>query len=700
MTGWHRICRFWRSQPPLSQVFIVLALLLVVVAYLPTLQFDYVTQDQWRAFRYPSHAQSFLERVQQCTTLVNDFYIQTGRPLVWLTECLEHGFVEEIADFQVLRPVSLIVVCATLLYLAFVLSKLTGSLVSSLVIAGSFVLSAGYSFMYLQGWLALMVLISVLLAAASFDELCRHELERFVPVSPLRYTGLIGSASLFLFGCLIYPAWVFLVIVLALIQCLLTVERREHDFLRALIRLGYTLVFYGLLSIVYYGFVKLCQMISADHDFGRYAVEAQGSLATIVDRVWRIIDYLCRMKVLGFEVPYGFSLGMIAVMSVKLSYRHTTLNVHHNYGVIAAKAVVLCVVIVGCLLVSVIPWLLSSMDTLSTRHVVPVTLFLGFVVVWLVQRCVVAPLSRHFHNAQYFVFGAILLVISFVKSQQSFLEIVSTRSEIELLRVKLKQWYTVDNWRNHRFILIIVPSTSRPLGVESLISAEGAGSDDAVLYTSRGLAPLVWQPTAILREMGATGFHLVDCGFDTQSCVASALLAKNSVVVAFATGLETITAPVVPYIINMSQLTSLPVEPSIDIQASASVSATSRLDDYGPEGLFLSVPPGWHAQKAPSYPQILTIDFNTTRSFQILSLLPQELSLLDRLPKRIALEVSDDGEQWITVGEFDDLCDKVEPDGWVRIAMPSPVTTRHMRINIWENCGHPDLLTLKGLNVE
>ncbi len=695
MTGWQRMRRFWQSQTSLAQMYIVLSLLLVVVAYLPTLQFDYVTQDQWRAFRYSLAALSFTERVQQCTALVHDFYIQTGRPLVWLTECLEHGFVEQIADFRLLRPVSLIVVCGTLIYLGFVLLKLTGNLVGSLVIAGVFVLSPGYSFMYLQGWLALMVLISVILAAASFDNLHHGSIGW-----PLRYASLVRPALWFFLGCLIYPAWAFVAIVLALIGLLSNVERGNYSFLESLTRLVCALAFYGLLSLCYYGFVKLCQMVSADHDFGRYAVAAQTSLVTIADRLWRVVCYLCRMNILGFEVPRGLSLVLMAVVSVLLSYKTTAPNSCHRAAQVIGKAVTLFLVIVGCLLVSMIPWVLSSMDSLSTRHAVPVYLFLGFVVVWLVDRGVVEPLRRHFRNAQYFVFGAIFMVVSFVKSQQSFLEIVSTRSEIELFRVKLKQWYEHDGWREHRFILIIVPSTSRPLAVEPLISDEGAGSDDAVMYTSRGLAPLVWQPTAILRELGATGFHLIDCGFDTQSCVASALLVENNVVVAFSTGLTAITAPVMPYIINTSQLTSQPVAPKVVIKAFPTVSATSKLDDYGPEGLFLSVPPGWHAEREPSYPQQIMVDFNTMKSFQTLSLLPQELSLIDRFPKRVSVEVSDDGQHWITLGMFDDLCDSDWSNGWATIALPTSVTTRYMRINVWENCGHPDLLTLKGLRVD
>ena len=41
------LLNFWKSQDAITKISIIAALILVVFAYLPTLQFDYVTQDQW-----------------------------------------------------------------------------------------------------------------------------------------------------------------------------------------------------------------------------------------------------------------------------------------------------------------------------------------------------------------------------------------------------------------------------------------------------------------------------------------------------------------------------------------------------------------------------------------------------------------------------------------------------------------------------
>lgn len=59
--------KYWNTETPLSKGLILTTLLLLMMAYLPTLQFDYVTQDQWRAFfRYSTLEQTPYERVKTC----------------------------------------------------------------------------------------------------------------------------------------------------------------------------------------------------------------------------------------------------------------------------------------------------------------------------------------------------------------------------------------------------------------------------------------------------------------------------------------------------------------------------------------------------------------------------------------------------------------------------------------------------------
>ena len=74
----------WSAPDALSKCLIVLSLLFVLFAYLPTLQFDYVTQDQRRAFRYSTQEQTPYDRAKACEEMIPQFYALTGRPLVWI----------------------------------------------------------------------------------------------------------------------------------------------------------------------------------------------------------------------------------------------------------------------------------------------------------------------------------------------------------------------------------------------------------------------------------------------------------------------------------------------------------------------------------------------------------------------------------------------------------------------------------------
>src|SRR5262249_30608712 len=136
--------------------------------YLPTLYSDYATQDQWRAFRYSTAAQTAVYRGNACAEMIFPFYVQTGRPLVWPSECIEHAFAARISDFVFLRPIALLLVLATVVVLGRVLAPALGGLALGVVAATALVTSPSYSFMYLQGLPAAMVLLCVILAALSF----------------------------------------------------------------------------------------------------------------------------------------------------------------------------------------------------------------------------------------------------------------------------------------------------------------------------------------------------------------------------------------------------------------------------------------------------------------------------------------------------------------------------------------------------
>lgn len=128
--------KYWNTETVLSKGLILTTLLLLVMAYLPTLQFDYVTQDQWRAFRYSTLEQTPYERAKAC---------------------VEHKAVAKISDFIYLRPIVLSTVLISAVYLGAELAPIVGGLAMGVLAASAFLMAPGYSFIYLQGMSALMV---------------------------------------------------------------------------------------------------------------------------------------------------------------------------------------------------------------------------------------------------------------------------------------------------------------------------------------------------------------------------------------------------------------------------------------------------------------------------------------------------------------------------------------------------------------
>ena len=184
------------------------SLLVVLVAYLPTLQFDYAVRDQWRAFRAPESS-TRLDELVACSRDALPFYVRSGRPLVWVGECAERALVSNIREFWYLRLISLTVILATLLYLAVCLSRVVG-LETALFAASLFVLLPGFVFMTELGLNGAPVVLAVTAAVASFSQISRSVFATRTGrgvVCRRSVTALV----LFVIACFLYPAWAFVV---------------------------------------------------------------------------------------------------------------------------------------------------------------------------------------------------------------------------------------------------------------------------------------------------------------------------------------------------------------------------------------------------------------------------------------------------------------------------------------------------------
>lgn len=693
----------WRKETVLSKCLILSCLILILFAYLPTLQFDYVMQDQWRTFRYAILEQTIPERAYACFQTVYRSYIFTGRPLVW-SECIEHTFATRISDLFYFRPIVLAVVLFTAVYLGAALARYVGGWAIGTVAGAVFVMTPGYSFMYLQSITALMVLISVLLAVESFVQLTRW-LDAWELGDADRRGPLYLAVLFFFLGCLMYPAYAFSVVGLAVIAFIFDRERTPEDRLK---RLAATLAAYFVGAILYYLFVKISVKILLvstglpPPDLGGYEVTMQLSPLTLYHRVLTVFSGLNSQPLFNLSTPrYGFSV-LVAALSFASAWQASKGQSNRALRTVcyAVAFMAIClVIIVG----SNAPWLFSKMVGLSTRHILPFYLFMcagSAGLVWLLAGMLRPSWRRLAPVAMVLV---VLLPAATTQNKYSFLEAAASDVEIEAMRLGFGHWLDAKGYLYQRYVLIVLPlPASRPPFIERIVANTRGIGDNAYMSTSQNPVSLPWMVNAILRErkdhpIGKT-VDMVTCFFD-EACLKQNL-ATDKVVVMLTRGDKPIRVAQTPYVINLSELTSRPVQPIAGEVAATLpiVTASSQSWDLGPQGLFLTRPPGWHAEAHPVYPQTLTVDLLEAREFHEIGFLPQDI-YADRMPKAVRIEISEDGDKWSPVANFANVCVLNAQGGWHSETLPAAVKTRYLRIEILSNCGS-DWLTLRGLRVQ
>ena len=92
------------------------------------------------------------------------------------------------------------------------------------------------------------------------------------------------------------------------------------------------------------------------------------------------------------------------------------------------------------------------------------------------------------------------------------------------------------------------------------------------------------------------------------------------------------------------------------------ITATSVYESYGPEGLLKVAEPGWHATPSAAYPQIVTFAFARAQQIREIGFLPQA-GFVDRSPRKLVLEISDDGNTWKEVAAMENDC-KAPSESW------------------------------------
>lgn len=603
----------WREQNTLHKFIIGFSLVLLVFAYLPTLQLNYATQDQWRAFRYSTIETSSKHRAIACTRMTSSFYTLTGRPLVWISECIEHAVVNKITDFSYFRPLLLVVVLITALYLAYVLSYLLGNYALGFAAATICLTAPGYSFMYLQGTPALMVLFTIILSSASFDLL-----RKYVNTHPVRSEGsskhdtvphswrslatlgmgceqlrkylnsnwsnkvcvkkLIPPFLLFILSCMIYPVWAFMVLPLCWLHfCFGNKSLKVKSW-----RLCYMLAFYFFGTVCYYIWVKfssflVIKLTGFNPDLKGYSVVLQLSPNYILERIKTTALFFYNLSPLNYSLPKGTFVVVLALFSVQIAlseFKKTQGNrflliVYFIFTYLGSSLI---------LIAAISPWLFSPMPPLLIRHVMSWYLFFSVALVGLIQFAV-KKLS--FKKGQVIMGAALVLCVfpvAIVQNKLSFFEAVVSNIEVEHMRMRLSEWLDKKGYVNNRLLLVVLPIRTRPAFLENLYEEHPYLSENFVLTSSQNPVSILWMINALLRERNdhplGKSIELVDCGFD-QHCINDVYSHPNKVALALTMDDKPMKLIEQPFIINNTTLTTQPREPVIKRLRPDTITASS-----------------------------------------------------------------------------------------------------------------------------
>ena len=127
------------------------------------------------------------------------------------------------------------------------------------------------------------------------------------------------------------------------------------------------------------------------------------------------------------------------------------------------------------------------------------------------------------------------------------------------------------------------------------------------------------------------------------------------------------------------------------------VTASSVLAPFLPDGLLEAEEPGWHAAPNAGFPQWVSFAFTEPKHIGSVGLLPQ-VQKWSRAPKQIVVETSDNGFTWSPAGKIANACPSSD-SAWAYYPLTTAITTQYLRLMILSNCGDPTLLSLRGVKL-
>ena len=438
-----------------NKFYLVIIALLIFFAYLPTLQYDYAYNDQWRAFQYSMLNESPLIKSLRCIGSRIGYDIRCGRPFLFIGECIEHAWVGKISDFSKTRPIVLIVVILTAFCVGMALSPSVGGIANGTAIGALFVLSPGYAHMYYLGLSAIMMLIALILATMSYVFIRQAINENF------HKNKILLSSVFFLAACMIYPAWAFVVFIFSLIDFLFCQDVGRNTKLK---HLFIKILFFTLISIIYYLIIKTLILFLPGENIGNYEFSANFNPVYLAKRF--LLAFLFYIAQPPLNTLYSslrvmniiFLFLVIVVFTVlffkKNKYKPT--NAFFSFLI----TTFLCIFLT---FTSIIPWIASKMLFLGNRSLITFSLLMCALIGWIIFRVSSELFPAKKYISTTLIVFIILLPASAIQNKRTNIETGIKGTEIEAMRLAVHKWIDEYSFTSKRYVVVVVPKRPRPL---------------------------------------------------------------------------------------------------------------------------------------------------------------------------------------------------------------------------------------------
>lgn len=446
---------------PFEGCFCFAIFFFVFIGFLPVFIANYVPQDQWRAFTYGT-AVDGIQQFHICKDRVFNFYLSTGRPLVYIPECVEHSFISTISDFCILRIPSLLITFASMLIGGKIFREITNNYWHALLLTLPLVFAPGYAFMFYQGYTAAGVLASIGLSLASLYYLIEGwgKGETHLNTANKIFVTLLGIILFFISLCN-YAAFAFIVIPLVFFIAAFSNNLSNIERIKFLI---ITYAIYGATCIFYLFFVKLTTLHIPHADLGAYQVSI-ASYPIIIEKTHRIVnEVFLNSTFVNYKLSIFILLTFVIISAFFIPQSNKKYNL--NKSIFAALIYIALFPIVA--ISSSAPVIISYFDNPLTRHTLPPLFMMAFCLLFsLIKIAEISNRENTSHAYNKFINIILLCIAIALTVQQLKISInLIQDSTIELFAIKSKvnKLLTKNNIANGMHIHVLRPQNGSFIG--------------------------------------------------------------------------------------------------------------------------------------------------------------------------------------------------------------------------------------------